>query len=87
MNSWHSMGGWEWAAMGFMVVFVLAVAALVVSLVAAPARDPGRQAAPGESAREILDRRFASGALDLDSYRHAVEALAAPEPRREGDPR
>jgi putative membrane protein len=69
--SWHWMDGWGWAMMAFGILFWAAVIGLVIWAVGEWSRRREQ-----ESAREILDQRFARGELDLDAYTSAVEALS-----------
>ena len=73
-------GGWAW--MAFMPLVWIAVVGLaawaVVRLAQRPAAPDHRQGKPDrESPEEILDRRFASGEIDADTYTKALESLAA----------
>ena len=76
MRSMHWTDGWGWAMMPFAVLFWIAVIGLVIWAVGgwSGRRDIGQR--DQESPREILDRRFARGELDLDTYTEAVEALS-----------
>jgi len=79
-------GGMGWGGMGVggmigMVVFWLVLIALIVWAVSRllPGR-PGRHASsqPGqETPEEILDRRFARGEIDLETYQVQRAALAS----------
>ena len=85
MMGWYGTGmGWPWWLL--MGLFWLALVALVVWLVvrlATPSsppqgspRDQGPPAAtPPESPLNILDRRFASGEIDVETYRAQRAAL------------
>lgn len=75
MDAWHTMGSWAWVMMAFGIVFWVAVVALIARAVTNWTGQPNRSGAGFESAREILDRRFAAGELDIESYKQAVEAL------------
>lgn len=72
MDMGSAMGG-GWAMMVGMAAFWLVVTALVawgaVRLISARPQSE-------EDAQEILDRRFAAGDIDRDSYRAAVAELA-----------
>ncbi len=76
MMNWYGegMGGGAWLLMG---LFWLALVGLVVWLVARllPGSGPGRDTR--ESALEILDRRFAMGEIDVDTYKAQRAALDA----------
>ncbi|MFF7974599.1 SHOCT domain-containing protein [Streptomyces sp. NPDC007905] len=82
---WHG-GGWAW--MAFMpLVWILLLGLfvwVVVRLTQHPTDRDSRQGM-GRSAREtpeeILDRRFASGEIDADTYTEARERLAAHRPK------
>ncbi|OLZ69057.1 hypothetical protein AV521_19745 [Streptomyces sp. IMTB 2501] len=74
-------GGWAW--MAFMPLLWIALIALavwaVIRLVQHPAsRGEGtsRGPAPKETPEEILDRRYASGEIDTDTYTEARKQLA-----------
>jgi uncharacterized membrane protein len=80
----HDMSTWGWIASIAVTVLVLAlILAAIVWLVRAqggaspsPAGDP----AAGASAREILDRRLASGEIDESEYRRLREARSQRPP-------
>ncbi|MFJ2720224.1 SHOCT domain-containing protein [Streptomyces sp. NPDC087437] len=46
-----------------------------------PGRAPPETPPPPETPEEILDRRFASGEIDADTYTEARERLAAHRPK------
>jgi putative membrane protein len=66
--SMHDMG-WGWAIL--MTIAWLAILGLLVGVVLAAVRDRG-----SPSPREILDRRLAVGAIDLDEYERARAAIS-----------
>ena len=72
--------GWGLGTAGwiFMALFSIVIIGLVVWAVVAllPANQPGDADRP-RSPREILDRRFALGEIDVEQYRRAREELAA----------
>lgn len=74
---WWSDWGWgAWLAMSLMMLaFWGLVAWLVVALVRGPGRDGwwGRS----ESARDVLDERFAKGEIDENEYRQRRELLSS----------
>lgn len=78
------MDGWGWTMMSFGIVFWIAVLALAFWAIRewSGRRDPRQHAE--ESPREILDRRLASGEIDLDAYTGAVEALSRRNPPAAG---
>ncbi len=79
-------GGMGWGGMPFggMIGMVVLWAVLIAGIVWAVMRLlPGRQAAHGHGARsaqdspeEILDRRFARGEIDLETYQAQRDALS-----------
>ena len=76
MMGWYGGGmGWgAWLAMG---LFWLVLLGLIVWLVSRllPDSDGGTTRNTGESALEILDRRLASGEIDLEAWQAARAAL------------
>ena len=78
MMGWYGGGmGWgAWLAMG---LFWLVLLGLIVWLVSRllPDSDGGTTRNTGESALEILDRRLASGEMDLAAWQAARSALVA----------
>ncbi|MGW7529225.1 SHOCT domain-containing protein [Streptomyces sp. NPDC054783] len=83
MMYWN--GGWAW--MAFMPLLWIVLIALAVwagiRLTQHPAtRDgsPHRAPEPRETPEEILDRRFATGEIDADTYTEARQRLAAHKP-------
>jgi putative membrane protein len=79
-------GGWAW--MAFMPLLWIALIGLVVWAVVRLTQHPagrgdsrdGREPTR-ETPEETLDRRFASGEIDADTYTKARERLAAHRPR------
>jgi len=78
MMRWYGGGmGWgAWLAMG---VFWLILIGLIVWLVVwlLPGSGSGATRSSGDSALEILDRRLASGEIDLEAWQAARAALVA----------
>lgn len=81
-------GGWAW--MTLMPLLWIALIGIVAwAVVRLTQHSAGRHDAPDpwktprETPEEILDRRFASGDIDADTYSEARKHLAAhrPEPR------
>ena len=65
MIDWHDMSGWDWAWMAGMMMFWIAiVVGVVVAAVALLRHDRTKQPTPLED----LDRRLASGEIDVDEY-------------------
>ncbi len=77
-------GGWLW--MAFMPLLWIVVIGLVVWVVIRLTQGPrgGRYREDGrerrETPEEILDRRYASGEIDTETYTEARERLAARRP-------
>ncbi len=80
-NGFHAMGAAGWLLMAaFWVALLALVAWAVVRLFSEhskPAVEPGGS---GEDARKILDRRLASGEIDIDSYEQLRSKLDPPSP-------
>ncbi len=79
MMGWYGNGGWG-AGMVFLGLFCLVLVAAAVWAFARWAtrtQDPqdGTRGSSQESARAILDRRFASGELDSEQYGQARRLL------------
>ena len=78
MMGWYGggMGPVGWLAMG---LFWLVLLGLIVWLVSRllPGSGSGTTRTAGESALEILDRRLASGEMDLAAWQAARAALVA----------
>ena len=75
------MGSLGWLGMG---VFWLVLIGLVVWLVvrSLPGSGDGKTRKTGESALEILDRRLASGEIDLETWQAQWGALVAAQLHR-----
>jgi putative membrane protein len=81
MMGWYGGGmGWAgWLAMGlFWLLLILVIILLVVRLL--PSMRPDGRGDGGDARREspedILDRRFAQGEIDQETYQKQREALA-----------
>jgi len=77
------MGGGGWVLMSvFWIVVVAVIVWAIVRLVPSRTDDGGepRRAAdePPEKPREILDRRLASGEIDLETYEELRSKLSSP---------
>ena len=84
MMGWYGngMGSFGWLAMG---VFWLILLGLIVWLVVRllPGSGGGTTRSAGESALEILDRRLASGDIDVEAWQvHRAALLAAQRDKR-----
>lgn len=75
---WYG-GGMGWAGWVFMGLFWIALLALIIWLVIKLLPGTSRSAPPGppqaESPLDILDRRFARGEIDLETYQAQRAAL------------
>jgi uncharacterized membrane protein len=69
MMNGYDMNGWGWAGMTLMAAVAIAIVGLVVWAIA---RRPQLR---DLSAREQLDARLASGAIDTEEYRKRLDAL------------
>lgn len=76
MMGWYGNGGWG-AGMAFMGLFWVVLITLAVWAVLRFTRRPDEQEGRGrsESARQILDRRFAAGQIDAEQYAEARRVL------------
>jgi len=83
--------GMGWGGMGFggMIAMILFWVVLIAAIVWAVSRLlPGRQAPSGapssgqETPEDILDRRYARGEIDLETYQAQRAALAAARDER-----
>ena len=75
------MDGTSWVAMGFMMVMLLVVVALVVFAVTQWSRGVSTARSdthPGRTARDLLDERLARGEIDVDEYQQRRHALDPP---------
>jgi putative membrane protein len=82
------MGPWGWVFMGLFWLLIIGVIVWAVVGLLPGARTAGVSAGSSggrkrhESAAEILDRRFASGEIDVDQYRRTRDELTATDPAR-----
>jgi putative membrane protein len=79
-------GGWAW--MAFMPLLWIVLIGLVVWAAVRLTQHPSghdeghdRRRPPRESPEEILERRYASGEIDTETYTEARKHLAAQRPR------
>ncbi|OJV76687.1 MAG: hypothetical protein BGO37_11720 [Cellulomonas sp. 73-92] len=75
MMGWYGMGtGWAWLGMGlFWLVLLGVILYAVVRLL--PSGGASRGDRGPESPEDILDRRFARGEIDLETYQAQRAAL------------
>ncbi len=71
------MDGTSWVAMGFMMVMLLVVVALVVFAVTQWSRG-ALTTHSARTARDVLDERLARGEIDVDEYQQGRHALDPP---------
>ena len=64
--------GWGWGGMTLMAIVTVAIVGLVIWAIAHRSGEPQLRE---QSAREQLDARLASGAIDTEEYRKRVDAL------------
>lgn len=82
-NGHMTAGGWIFSILGMLAILLLVLAA-VIWLVRDSNRDGGRGGrpdAPSMAARDILDRRLASGEIDVERYEYLRQTLAV-QPER-----
>lgn len=80
MMGWYQ-GGWGWAGllgMGSMVLLWGALIGLAVWAIARVTRTEATSGGSTESARAVLDRRFAAGDIDVEEYARRRRALESP---------
>jgi putative membrane protein len=77
---WDHMNGWGWAMMLFWTLIALGFLGLVAWAIATWARggglSPAGTASAGQTARDLLDERFARGEIDVEEYETRRQALA-----------
>jgi putative membrane protein len=76
------MGPFGWIMMGLFWLVVIGLIVWAVVALLPGTRSSGGTA--GERPEEILDRRFATGEIDVEQYRKAREELAAARGKRWG---
>jgi putative membrane protein len=81
-NGHMSAAGWILSVLWTLIIIALVVAGILWLISALGNRDAARSASarPGESAREILDRRLAAGELTVEQYKQLRETLGDPGP-------
>ncbi|MEV8311751.1 SHOCT domain-containing protein [Streptomyces flavidovirens] len=79
-------GGWAWMMALAPVLWIVLIGLVVWAVVRLTQHSAGRHdgtepwKTPRETPEEILDRRFASGEIDADTYSEARKRLAAHRP-------
>lgn len=81
-NGHMSTGGWILSVLWTLIIVALIGGGIVWLISAIGNRGPSSPdaKAPSPSAREILDRRLASGELTLEQYQQLREAMGDPAP-------
>ncbi|MHB8491112.1 MAG: SHOCT domain-containing protein [Solirubrobacteraceae bacterium] len=82
-----STGDWVFSILGTLIVIALIVGVIVWFVSELGAHSGGRAREQGVSAREILDRRLASGELTIEQYEQLSDSLGegvspGPDPRQ-----
>lgn len=72
---WHENGGW-WVMFPIFWLLVLVAIGFLVAAIARGRFPSPRPPESGDSALEILRRRFASGEIDADEYQRRRELLS-----------
>ena len=74
-SAWHHGGAGWWIA--GVILFCVLLAGGIALLLRSLVRRSGRECPPhGESALEVLDRRFAEGQLSVEEYQSRRQILA-----------
>ena len=82
MFTWHMGSEWVfgvaliWGL--FWIAVIVAVVVLVIRWLNNPARHTSSGPAAGESAEELLRRRFAAGEIDEEEFRRRLDVLRRP---------
>jgi putative membrane protein len=79
---WHehmNTGGWVFMVLGNIVIWALIFAFILWLAQDWRTRGRHRETSSGPSAREILDRRLASGEIDADEHQRVRSALGQPQ--------
>ena len=76
----HNMdtGAWVFMVLANIVIWGLIIAFIIWLVQDLRTRPYRHHAASGASAREILDRRLASGEINVEEYQQLIAALAEP---------
>ncbi|MFZ2625737.1 putative membrane protein [Raineyella antarctica] len=86
MMGYGGWGGMGWGAMiGMVLVWIVLIALIawaVTRLLPARRVEGGSPQPPQETPEEILDRRFARGEIDLETYQAQRAALASARKER-----
>ena len=85
-NGHMSAAGWILSVLWTLIIIALVVAGIVWLMSARGDREKGEpiEDAQGTSAREILDRRLASGELSVEQYQQLRETIGGPAPTEGG---
>ena len=85
-NGHMGAGGWILSVLLTLIIIALVVAGIVwlVSALGNRENRPATSQTPEASAREILDRRLASGEVTVEQYNELRETLGDPAPTARG---
>jgi putative membrane protein len=75
MMGWYGGMGWMMVVSSVLGLALIGLVVWVIVRVTSTSQRPDRAERP--TAREILDRRFASGEIDVETYRAAIRELSA----------
>lgn len=77
MMGWDGGGWWGFGMVAMGLFWVVVLGAIVWAVVRLTTRPEAPVTRPPETARQVLDRRFAAGELDETQYLEALRVLAA----------
>jgi putative membrane protein len=75
MMGWYGGMGWMMVVSSVLGLALIGLVVWAIVRVTSTSQQPDRAERP--TAREILDRRFASGEIDVETYRAAIRELSA----------
>jgi putative membrane protein len=73
MHGWYGDGHMGWMSIGW--IFGLALIVALVWALLRASRRPGGTREPRESAEDVLQRRYAKGEIDRDTYQRMLRDL------------
>jgi putative membrane protein len=75
MMGWYGGMGWMMVVSSVLGLALIGLVVWAIVRVTSTSQQPDRTARP--TAQEILDRRFAAGEIDVETYRAATRELSA----------
>ena len=75
MHGWYADGYMGWMGIGWVLGLALFAGLIWALLRSAQRQRPGGAERPGESAEDILKRRYAKGEIDRDTYQRMLQDL------------